>query len=105
MAARFNGEMPEPRDMRAGNITGSINTPFAMLIDSETGCMKSDEELQQILSSQGVDLGKKTVHSCGSGVTACIVQLACDLCGAGQSAIYDGSWSEYVSTSLYSFSL
>jgi len=35
------------------------------------------------------------VHTCGSGVTACIVQLAWDIKGGAESFIYDGSWAEY----------
>ena len=79
-AARFYGEMEEPRGMRAGNITGSINVPYSSLIDAETGCLKSDAELRQVFDQSGVDLNKQTVHSCGSGVTACIVQLAHEVC-------------------------
>ena len=95
--ARFNGEVEEPRDMRAGNITGSINSPYSALVDKETGCLKSDDELREVFAKQGVALsGKNTLHSCGSGVTACIVELAWNISGGGaNSAIYDGSWSEY----------
>ena len=32
-AARFNGELPEPRNTRAGNIPKSLNVPFGQLID------------------------------------------------------------------------
>ena len=48
----------------------------------------------------GIDTTLPTVHSCGSGVTACIVDLAMRILGAEKSAIYDGSWSEYVSSHL-----
>ena len=47
-AARFNGEMPEPRNMRAGNITGSINLPYSSLLDEETGGLKSEAELKLV---------------------------------------------------------
>ena len=97
-AARFNGEMPEPRNMRAGHISGSKNVPYSDLVDKETGCLKSEDELKQVFASKGIDLDKSTVHSCGSGVTACIVELAYSISGGSKSAIYDGSWSEYVST-------
>ena len=79
--ARFNGEVPEPRNMRAGNITGSLNTPYSELIDPFTGCLKSNEDLKKVFDARGVDLSKKTVHSCGSGVTACIVELAWTISG------------------------
>ena len=94
--ARFNGEVDEPRNMRAGNITGSVNVPYSALVDKETGCLKSDEELKAVLAKQGVALsGKNTVHSCGSGVTACVTELAFSISGGGKSTVYDGSWAEY----------
>ena len=96
-AARFNGELPEPRNTRAGNIPKSLNVPFGQLIDKETGCMKSDEELKALFESRGVDLSKTTVHSCGSGVTSCITSLGWELAAGAKTTMYDGSWSEYVS--------
>ena len=86
--------------MRSGHISGSINVPFTELIDQ--GCMKNGAELREILAAKGLDLNKQALHSCNSGVTACIVQLAWKLSGGGHSVVYDGSWSEYVSPySLY----
>lgn len=32
---------------------------------------------------------------CGSGVTACILDLGLSLLGNEKSRIYDGSWTEY----------
>jgi len=37
------------------------------------------------------------INSCGSGVTACVLDLGLKILGAEKSAIYDGSWTEYVS--------
>ena len=100
-AARFNGEAEESRtnqrkSVRAGHITGSINVPYSSYIEAETGCLKSDEELRKLFVSKGLDLKKNTVHSCGSGVTACIADLAWNICGGKPAAMYDGSWAEYV---------
>ena len=83
--------------MRAGNISGSLNVPFASLVNPETGCMKSNNELRAVFEKAGVDYTKKTIHSCGSGVTACIVQMAYEMTGGRNDTMYDGSWSEYVS--------
>ena len=93
--ARFNGEAPEPRGIRSGHITGSINVPFSNYINTETGCLKKEDELRQVFTTKGIDLNRNTVHSCGSGVTACIAELAWNICGGKPAAIYDGSWSEY----------
>ena len=97
-AARFNGTVPEPRKgVRSGHITGSKNLPFDQLIDAETGCMKPDKELAKIILAAGIDTMLPVVNSCGSGVTACVNDLALSICGAEHSHIYDGSWTEYVS--------
>ena len=72
--------------------------PYGSYIDQETGCLRTDAELKEIFSSKGLDMGKNTVHSCGSGVTACIADLAWNICEGKPAAMYDGSWSEYVST-------
>lgn len=94
-AARFNGEVPEPRKgIRSGHISGSKNLPFGELIDAN-GCLKSEDELAKIFEGKGIDPTKPTVNSCGSGVTACILDLALSVMGGQKSAIYDGSWTEY----------
>lgn len=36
-----------------------------------------------------------TINSCGSGVTACIVDLGLRLMGSTTTRVYDGSWAEY----------
>ena len=50
---------------------------------------------KRLFVSRGVDLGKPSVTSCGSGVTAAIVSLALETAGADSHALYDGSWSEW----------
>ena len=97
---RFYGKVPEPREgVRSGHIASSINLPFGLLVNPN-GTVKETPVLETIFRGVGVDLTKKeTINSCGSGVTACILDLGLTLCGAGSSApkscIYDGSWSEY----------
>ena len=96
-AGRFNGTVPEPRaGLRGGHITGSTNLPFDQLINQETGCMKEDKELAKIFLEKGIDTCLPIVNSCGSGVTASVNDLGLSIMGAEHSAIYDGSWSEYV---------
>ena len=57
--------------------------------------MMEEAELRKVFEKHGVDLSKKTIHSCNSGNTACIVELAWTLAGGQKSQIYDGSWQEY----------
>lgn len=94
-AARFRGEAPEPRPgLRAGHIPGSVNLPFTELLNPD-GTMKSDEGLRAALAAAGVDLDRPVITTCGSGVTAAIINLALERLGHRRHALYDGSWSEW----------
>ena len=91
---RFDGAAPEPRSgLRSGHMPGAINVPFTTLIDGNR--MKSKEQLRAVLLKQGVDLEQPAIATCGSGVTAAVVALALELCGAPAASLYDGSWAEY----------
>lgn len=87
---RFHATLEEPRPgMRSGHIPGSINIPFTEL--QRDGKYKSPAELTEILKLNDQPL----VFTCGSGITACIVLLACELISNNPKAIYDGSWTEW----------
>lgn len=90
--------------MRSGHISGSKNLPFNELVDAETGCLKSDKELSKIFIEKNIDTTLPTINSCGSGVTACILDLGLNVMGAPKSSIYDGSWTEYGSVEEPDFS-
>lgn len=94
---RFTGTAPEPRpELSSGHMPGSINIPFNELLDTETKAFKPPEELTQYFTSKGVDPSKPMVSSCGSGVTACVIDAALDIANYGSSAsrkVYDGSWT------------
>jgi len=92
-ADRFFGRVPEPRPkLQGGHIPDSHNLPFGQLLENKE--IISDEKVKQAFTSAGVDINKPIVTSCGSGVTAAVLSLALDNAGI-QSAVYDGSWSEY----------
>ncbi|PMJ98390.1 sulfurtransferase [Vibrio sp. 10N.261.55.A7] len=92
--ARFNAEVAEPRaGVRAGHIPNSVCQPFAELMDGHK--IKPIEKLKPIIANS-IDPNKDNyIFSCGSGVTACIVLLACELVGYKNLSIYDGSWTEW----------
>lgn len=94
-AARFAGEAPEPRPgLRAGHIPGARNVPFDTLLNAD-GTMKDEAALRAVFAATGVDLSRPVISSCGSGVTACVVDLALERVGHRQHAVYDGSWAEW----------
>jgi thiosulfate/3-mercaptopyruvate sulfurtransferase len=95
-SGRFDGSVPEPRPgLRAGHIPGALSLPYATLFDATTGAMKSIDELRASFSGAGVDLKKPIVTSCGSGVSAGVLTLALYRLGVSDTALYDGSWSEW----------
>ncbi|MDA0222429.1 MAG: 3-mercaptopyruvate sulfurtransferase [Rhodobacterales bacterium] len=94
-AARFAGEAPEPRaGLRSGHIPNSISLPFTELLNSD-GTMKSDAELALIMAAKGIDMKAPVITTCGSGVTAAIINLALARLGHKQHSLYDGSWAEW----------
>jgi thiosulfate/3-mercaptopyruvate sulfurtransferase len=94
-AARFRGEAPEPRPgLRSGHIPGSKSLPWDTVLTPE-GTYKSADELRAAFEAAGVDLGKPAITTCGSGVSAAVLNLALTLIGKSDHALYDGAWAEW----------
>ncbi|MFN3144584.1 MAG: 3-mercaptopyruvate sulfurtransferase [Paracoccaceae bacterium] len=92
---RFRGEEPEPRPgLRAGHIPGSKNVHYRTLLN-ENGTMKDAAALRDVFTAAGVDLGKPVITTCGSGVSAAIINLALERLGHERHSLYDGSWAEW----------
>lgn len=90
---RYSGEV-EPIDPVAGHIPGARNRWFKENFDSE-GRFKKPEHLRAEFAAGGHD-PERTVHNCGSGVSAAVNHLAMTHAGLHGSRIYGGSWSEWV---------
>lgn len=94
-AERFRGDVAEPRPgLRSGHIPGARNVPFATLLNPD-GTMKNATALRTVFDAAGADLSRPVITSCGSGVTAAIINLALERIGKSDHAVYDGSWSEW----------
>ena len=94
-AARWSGADPDPRPgIAAGHIPGSLNVPFSDLYNAD-GTFKDKAGLKAAFEAAGVDLAKPVTTSCGSGVTASVLLFALSLLGKEDTALYDGSWSEW----------
>lgn len=92
---RFRGEEAEPRPgVRPGHIPGAVNVHYRSLLNGD-GTMKSVADLMQIFALAGVDPDKPVITTCGSGVTAAILNLALERIGRRDHALYDGSWAEW----------
>lgn len=92
---RFLGQVPEPRDwLPSGHIPTSVNVPYQSLLNAD-GTMKPTSELIEIFNSVGLKSDQAVITSCGSGVTAAVVNLALEIIGHANHALYDGSWTEW----------
>lgn len=90
-ADRFAGQN-ETIDPVAGHIPGARNRWFKQNFNDD-GSLKSPADL--IAEYESVD-PKRVVHSCGSGVSSAVNQLAMLHAGLGETPIYAGSWSEWI---------
>ena len=72
------------RDIKPGNI-----------LVADDGTLKPDPELRRIFANAGVDLTQPLVTTCGSGVSAALINLALFKLGVHNAALYDGSWAEW----------
>ena len=94
-AGRFHAREPEPRPgLRSGHVPGAANLHYAELVAAD-GTLKPAAELRQELAAAGVDLARPVVTSCGSGVSAALINLALYELGVPDAALYDGSWAEW----------
>ena len=91
---RFSGEVAESNpNLKVGHMPGAINVPYNPLM--KLGEFKSENDLRAIFEKAGVDLSKPIITTCGSGVTACVINFALDILGHSDHAMYDGSWTEW----------
>lgn len=94
---RFSGEDGEPRPgVRGGHMPGAYNVPALSL--SRDGRLLPADELRAAFTQAGIDLDRPVVTSCGSGVTAAVLVLALETLGHRDVKLYDGSWTEWGSS-------
>ncbi|KAL1303811.1 hypothetical protein AAFC00_000272 [Neodothiora populina] len=95
---RWKGTDPEPRPgLSSGHIPGSFSVPVPELLDPETKVLLPKEKLQDIFKEKGIDPAKPIISSCGTGVTATIIDAALTEAGFPDTnrRVYDGSWTEW----------
>lgn len=77
-----------------GRIPGSLNLPYTDLFAAD-GTFKSPDAIRAAFEGAGVDFARPLAATCGSGVTASVLLFALHLAGKHDTALYDGSWSEW----------
>jgi thiosulfate/3-mercaptopyruvate sulfurtransferase len=94
---RWEGTEPEPRPgLKSGHMPGSTSLPFQELLDPETKALLPAEELRKILESKQLDSKKPFITTCGTGVTAAVLEAALKEAQFGAEddrRVYDGSWT------------
>ncbi|KAG9238024.1 putative thiosulfate sulfurtransferase TUM1 [Amylocarpus encephaloides] len=96
---RWIGKDAEPRPgLSSGHMPGSISVPMSELLDPVNKTLLPGDQLRKIFESKGVDPIKPIINSCGTGVTAAVIDAALSEAGYGDESkrrLYDGSWTEW----------
>jgi len=96
---RWSGKDPEPRPgLSSGHMPGSISVPVSDLLDPVKKTILPGDQLRKIFESKGVDPNRPIISSCGTGVTAAVIDAALSEAGYGEESkrrVYDGSWTEW----------
>jgi len=91
---RFDGLAAEPRTgIPSGHMPGALNLPASALVSD--GRLLPPEALRDNIAAAGIDSARPVITSCGSGVSAAIINLAFAATGLPAPRLYDGSWTEW----------
>ncbi len=94
-ADRFHARVGEPRPgLRSGHMPGAHNLPFGELLTAQH-TMLTPAALRKRFSEAGVGESDAVITSCGSGLTAAVLNLGLAVAGYPPGALYDGSWAEW----------
>jgi len=94
-ADRFHARVPEPRaGLRGGHVPGARNLPFGALLTPQQTLL-APAALRERFAAVGVGGDSAVVTSCGSGLTAAVLNLGLAVAGLPSGALYDGSWAEW----------
>ncbi|HVO00358.1 MAG TPA: 3-mercaptopyruvate sulfurtransferase [Steroidobacteraceae bacterium] len=94
-ADRFHARVPEPRaGLRGGHVPGARNLPFGTLLTPHQTLL-APGALRERFAAAGVGADSAVVTSCGSGLTAAVLNLGLAVAGLPEGALYDGSWAEW----------
>ncbi len=92
--AVYLGKNPGP-DPRGGHIPGSISYPARLTIASD-GRLHCPKKLKETFLRLSENHPERIVHTCGSGVAACLNLVATRHAGIHTAGVYIGSFSEWI---------
>ena len=87
--------LPQEQAQRAGHIPTALNVPWSKAANDD-GTFRSDDELKELYSGEGVDFGKDTIAYCRIGERSAHTWFVLhELLDQPNVKNYDGSWTEY----------
>lgn len=92
--AVYLGKNPGP-DPRGGHIPGSLSYPARLNIASD-GRLYAPEKLKETFLRLSENRPERILHTCGSGVAACLNLVATRHAGLKTAGVYVGSFSEWI---------
>jgi thiosulfate/3-mercaptopyruvate sulfurtransferase len=95
VAERFRGEW-EPIDLVAGHIPGAGNVPYKGNVGADGRFLPVDVLHTRYTALLGDTPPGEAVFYCGSGINAAHAVLAVAHAGLGDTRLYPGSWSEWI---------
>ena len=90
-----DGRMAGAREADGGAIPGSITAP-GITFTAADGTWAAPEEARWRLAEAGACAPEPTIAYCRGGVGACGTALAYAIAGDYDVAVYDGSWTEWI---------
>ena len=90
-----DGRMAGARQADGGAIPGSITAPGIEFCGTD-GTWAPPQEAQRRLAAAGASCPEPTIAYCRGGVGACGTALAYAIAGHDDVAVYDGSWTEWI---------
>lgn len=87
------------RAARGGHIPGAQNIFFQELVSGPNQTLATAGALRERFAAAGIDVdtlaGREVITYCNNGVSSTPVTMALEILTGRQTAIYDGSWSEW----------
>lgn len=97
---RFCGGPESRPGVRSGHIPGSFNFPYFSMFEAD-GTFRTMDKIRKQMNDVSISVNHPIISSCGSGITAPIMDFVLDIMGHENHAVYNGSWSEWGAEKIY----